>query len=399
MNKARTIGRGEWVTFLGFFTWGLTMFSRTAFGYYLTELELTSTQAGVANFLTSFCLFWSALFFSRLAERKNCHVQVLVAELVVCAAAMVGMGLASSYWMVLVVKVLLGIGCGPVFSLLMIMTEQASAPERYAANAAMVANGEAVISTALGPVLIVWCLAALGFLGTNLAFGVSILLMALLWLGSKKMLTRPRARAATEAESPKVSIWALLKNRGILVCTVCTIFTLVATWCIYVYAPSLLLDTGKYSDRMMSLIMTAMGIFMIVWMLVMPVLARRFGNKRASLILSFLELVALLALALFPENWLCVALFVVLGGNGSVVVMLYMAIIPLEYVEDSQSGTAMALVNGSGELLGASVGPLIAGVISDWAGMKAGMLFAAASMAVVLLVTLLLKEVKSDTTT
>lgn len=395
MSAAKRFGRGEWVTLLAFFTWGLTMLCRTAFGYYLTELSLSSTQAGLANFLTSFCLFWSAIFFSRLAERKNCHTLILVVELAVCAVSMAALGFSRSFAMVLVVKAVLGIGCGPLFTLLMTLTERASAPDRYAGNAAIVANGESILNTILGPILIVWVLQVVGFAGTNLILAGILLILGVLWFRSRKSASGEAAAAPAAGKS--VPMGQLLRSRNVIISALGGIFSLIPCWCIYVYVPSLLQKTGSYSDTAMSFVMTAMGVFMMIWMLLMPLMGKHLGYRVTGAVLSVMAIVALAALALFPDNLVCVLLFIAFGGNCSVVSMLFMAILPVESVPAEQSASAVALVNGSGELLGASVGPLIAGVLSDRLGMRFGMLFAAACMGVVLVAGLFLKKTEQKT--
>lgn len=382
MGKTTGLPKIGIVTILAFFTWGFTMLSRTAFGYYLTELSLSAVRAGWANFLTSICLFFSAIVFTRLVERTGKYRGILSAQLLLTAVAVAAMGYARSYAVVLLVKGLLGVGCGPIFALMMTMVERNSTPESYPGNAAIVANGEAILNTMLGPILVVGCLGFFGFRKTNLLLAALVGTMALLW---RLAAPRDSAPSGKHPQKEATSFRELLSCPDVLVCACGSIFSLIPCWCIYVYVPSLLQSTGRYSDTVMSFAMTAMGAFMMIWMLITPKLCKALGTKLAGALLGASAVTGLTLLSLFPGNLGCVGLFVIFGGNCSVVSMIFMAIIPVERIEPSKSASAMALVNGSAELLGASVGPLIAGMIADSAGMGAGMLFAAGCMLCALL--------------
>ena len=364
------------------------MLCRTAFGYYVEPLHLTATQAGIANFLTSFCICFSAIFISRLAERKNRQLQALIAVLLICAAAIAMLCLFQSYPMVLLSKALLGIGCGPLFTFLMTMTERASTPERYPTNAGIVANGEAFLATIAGPVLIVFLLGHSGFAGTNGLLAVLLLLLAGGWVLSGRSACGSEAAPAA-AMSP---IGKILRDRNVVLCMLGAVCSLLACWCIYVYAPSMLLEAGCYSDSTMSLIMTMMGLFMATWMLFLPYLSTKMGRKPVVILFSLLGAAALLSLAFWASRLAFVLLFILFGGCCSVISMIYMAIIPVDSVSAEDSATAVALINACGELLGASIGPLIAGVLSDAAGLRYGMLLAALSMAVAALGAVFLKD-------
>lgn len=379
---------GRTVTILAFLTWGLSMLCRTAFGYYVEPLELTATQAGVANFLTSFCICISAIGISRMADRKGKQREYLTGMLLICVASLTIIGVCRRFSMVLLSKALLGIGCGPLFTFLMTMTERASTPEQYPTNAGIVANGEAILATIAGPVLIVSLMSHTGFLGTNLILASMLAVLAVVWTLVGRGCSQEKLEKA-EAATP---IRQILCNRNVLLCIVGGVGSLLACWCIYVYAPSMLLEAQCYSDSTMSLIMTMMGLFMATWMLFLPYLSNKYGRKPIMVCFSLLGAVALLALAFCPAKLMFVLLFILFGGCCSVISMFFMAIIPVDSVSPGESATAVALINAASELLGASAGPLIAGVIADHWGMRYGMLLAAAAMAVTALAAAFLRK-------
>lgn len=379
---------GRTVTILAFLTWGLSMLCRTAFGYYVEPLELTATQAGIANFLTSFCICISAVVVSRIAERDGKQRQYLTGMLLICVTSVAMIGVCRNFPMVLLSKALLGVGCGPLFTFLMTMTERASTPEQYPTNAGIVANGEAILATIAGPVLIVSLMSHMGFLGTNLILAALLAVLTVAWF----LVGRGSSQGKREKAAPTIPIRQVLCNRNILLCIVGGVGSLLACWCIYVYAPSMLLEAQCYSDSTMSLIMTMMGLFMATWMLFLPYLSNKYGRKPVIVVFSLLGAAALLALAFRPAKLMFVLLFILFGGCCSVISMFFMAIIPVDSVPAGESATAVALINAASELLGASLGPLVAGVIADYAGMRYGMLLAALAMVITALAAALLRK-------
>lgn len=382
---------GRLVTSLAFFSWGLSMLARTAFGYYLEPLGITSTQAGTANFLTSGCICFSAVLVSRWAEKHNAFTKTLIAALAGCAAATALLSAAKSFAVVLLAKALLGIFCGPLFTLLMTLTERASTPQTYAANAGIVANGEAILNTIIGPVMIVFLIGKLGMPGANGLLAAVLAALAAGWWLCRKRIPDGAPDKKPEART-RTPVAALLRSRNLLLSIVGAVLSLCACWCVYMYAPTMLLASGRYSDSTMSYIMTAMGVFMAIWMLLLPVISERLGRKPVTIAATAAGSAALLALYFKADSLLCVSVFILFGGCSSVVSMLYMALICTDSVSEEESPTAVAVVNGTGELLGSSVGPLIAGVISDAYGVRYGMLFAGCAMALLTVIGGFLKK-------
>ena len=384
------ITRREWaVTLLAFFTWGVTMLCRTSFGYYLDALELSAAQAGLANAVTSGVVCASAIVVSRLAEKRNALGQTLAAALAVCAASVWLLAGAKIFAAVLAARARLGLGCGPVFTLNMSLVERQTAAERYPVVSGIVADGEAVLNTILGPVLIVFLLGAVGFGGTNAVLGIALLALSAMWLWRCKG-DGGAAQAAPRGGAGGLAV--ILRSRNAWLCVVGGIFTLLACWCIYMYAPTLLTKEGGFTDRQMSLVMTSMGVFMMIGMTVVPLFSDRIGRCAAVAIFSLAGLAAMAGLWLAPGAPVSIALFILFGGCCSVISMFYMAIIPVESLPEGARTLALAVINASGELFGAAIGPYLAGLWADASGVRCGMLAAALSMAVAAAAGTLLKE-------
>ena len=376
-------------TFLAFFTWGVVMICRTAFGYYLTPLHLSPSQAGLANFMTSIVVCIAAVPLTRLADRKQSYARLLTAELLVCALSMLLLSAAKSFPTVLAAKALLGLGCAPIFTMLMTLTERVSTPETYPGNAGIISNGESILNTIAGPTLIVFLLGSVGFGGTNRTLAAALLFMTVLWIFAGRGLRFTENKKEDKA-SPLIDI---IRAPNILICLFGTVSALITCWCIYLYVPTLLTQNGEFSDRTMSTIMTLMGVFMTVWLIVLPRLSNRTGRKKLVIVFSFVAAATIFVLSFLQRSGLFrVAVFVLFGGCCSAVCLFFAALIPVASVKAADCAAAVALIDAAGEFLGSSVGPLIVGFIADAAGIRTGMAVSGIAMVACGVLGLFLKE-------
>lgn len=153
-----------------------------------------------------------------------------------------------------------------------------------------------------------------------------------------------------------------------------------ASWCIFMYVPTILRYEGGFSDAWMSGIMTAMGIFMAVWMVFFPMYYSTYKNNKIIEFGCLAGALATMMLMMNPQNMIFVVIFVLFGGLPSVMSLFFMAILSPECVETEERVAALALINGGCELLGASLGPMVAGWLSDITVLRASTLISSVCM-------------------
>lgn len=375
--EGRKASREKQIVALGFLTWGLSMLMRTSFGYYVDELSLTSTQVGIANAFLSGTVCLSTMIIGPVAERKGKFFSFLGGLLCICGASVLLLAYASVFSVILLSRVLLGVGCGPLFALIMKSVELSSTEAAYPRNAGVVSNGEACISTILGPVVIVFLLNSAGFTRTNIIFTFLLLILGAGWFAMNRFSGTSEIRREGGGDR---SFRILLKNGRLMLCLLGGSLSLVAGWCIYMYVPTLLQKESGLPDTKMSWIMTAMGVFMAVWMIVLPSCYARVKDKGIIVGGCLLAALGLGGLAAIPGDWISIGLFVLFGGLASVMSLFFMAIISVEYVDRTRSASALALVNGGCELFGAALGPMAAGWLADRWGLRIGMVIPALCM-------------------
>lgn len=387
----------------GFLTWGFSILMRNSFGYYVDDLSLTSTQTGIANAVLSASVCVSAIVVSAIAEKKNRIFCSLGLMLFVAAIGTFLLAETTNFGLILVSRVIVGIGCGPVFSLLMKSVELVSSKDSYPRDTGLVSNGEPWISTILGPIVIVWLLNHVGMRNTNYVFAVILLFLGILWIVMSRKEGRPECVTETadrlaeqeknetrenrenrEAEDSRKKgagvIWTHMKDRRLMLCLAGGALNLVACWCIFMYVPTLLQQEGNLSSTSMSYAMTGMGVFMAVGMVVFPEWYGRKKSKSIILLGCVLSAVGLGAITVWPGNAAAVALYILFGGLSSVMSLFFMAIISVEKIGPAMTASALALVNGGCELFGSCLGPLLAGYLSDRTNIRVSMLISMTCM-------------------
>lgn len=380
----------KWIVAVGFLTWGMSMFMRTVFGYYVDELALSTTQVGIANAVLSGVVCTSAILIGTYAEKQGKIFSSLGWMLWIITLGVFVLMRAENFGMILLSRIILGIGCGPIFPLLMKSIELSSSENNYPRNVGFVSNGEACISTILGPVIVVYLMKRIGFKHTNFIFAILIIILGVVWI----IWSRESNQQHNQKPKKNNVDWIdLLRNQQLMLCLAGGSLNLVASWCIFMYVPTILRRNGGFSDTWMSSIMTAMGIFMAVWMVMIPSCYSRRKDHKIVLTGCLAGALAPAVLILAPQNLISIGVFVLLGGLPSVMSLFFMAILSVECVETGESASALALINGGCELLGAAIGPMFAGWLSDKITLGASMLFSTLCMMLSAGVVLLYKKI------
>jgi MFS family permease len=160
------------------------------------------------------------------------------------------------------------------------------------------------------------------------------------------------------------------------------------------FASVYLVNVSHYDLQSMGWVTSAMGILYIVYCIFVPKLADNFGRKPAMFVALVFSIIPPLFMYLFPGAPISVYTYIFFFGFTAAVVPIYMTMVPMESVPISLVATVGALVQGTGDLLGAAVWPVIAGIIADAAGLPFMMLAASLLLVITAVLTLTLKETR-----
>jgi MFS transporter, ACS family, hexuronate transporter len=380
-----------------FFTIGFVFFDRLAINYLFpmisVDLGLNYTQLGLLG--AALALTWSVSgplggFISDKVKSKKSMLAVLVLAFSVVSLMH---GLAQSFAMLFVLRLLMGIVEGPLIPQTQSILAMESSEGRKGFNLGFTMNtSNSLFGSILAPVVIV-------ALATNFdwhtAFYLTIIPGVILSFVIFKSVKNPdpvkfHAMHATKS-TEKIKVKDVLKHRNIWLSVV--IFSLVMTtlMAFQIFGPTYLVQAKGLSETTMSFVMASFGVGYAIFGFLIPTLSERTGRKPASLVSGFLLILIPLSIV-FVDSIPLMMLLLFIGSAGSGVIGMSMSVIPVESVPLQYSGLAIGLTIGIGELIGGFLNPMVNGVLADIYGIQTPLYVAAAAGALAFLLCFLYKE-------
>jgi MFS family permease len=357
---------------------GILFFDRNALNFLMPfvkpDLGLTNTQVGLTASALSFAWAISALFVGAAADRSGRRKVFLIGSTLAFSLCSVLSGLAASFVMLLGARLLMGMAEGGVAPISQSMTAIAVSPERRGLAMGVMQNfGSNLLGSFAAPVLLVGFATAFGWHHAFFLAGVPGLICALLlWRFVKEPPPAPahaRHPAATAGLHGHVA--EILAYRNMVLCVICAVLFvsyLVITWA---FMPLYLTQVRGFAPGTMSWLMGTLGISATIGSFVVPGLSDHVGRKPVIVATSLMGVILPLAALYYGGSvWIMAALFF-FGWALTGTMPLFMGTIPSESVDHHHMTTALALVMGSGEILGGVFSPTIAGWAADRAGLAA----------------------------
>ncbi|MEI9850414.1 MAG: MFS transporter [Sphingomonas sp.] len=345
--------------------------------FIIADLGLTNAQLGLLSSALSVSIAISGLIVSAAADAAGQRKRFLVISLIGFSVLSAGSGLASSFGMLVIARLLLGIGEGPMIPLAQSVMSTASSPERRGFNmGAMQIGGAFLIGAMLGPVIAVAFAERFGWQAAFFASAVPGLIgAALIALVVKPVPAEPADPAMPGAGD---SWTGLLRSRNLLICM--AISGLITAWLTIqnVFMPVYLTQVDGFTPSAMSMILGVAGVGGLVGGLVVPALSDRFGRKPVIVAAEFASVLAPLAMLFLGGSAAVLAAALAIGWLVIGSAPLVIAIVPGESVAPARVSTAIALTIFSAEMLGGVVTPPLAGWAADIWGLDAPFWIAAA---------------------
>ncbi|WP_035445753.1 MFS transporter [Bacillus sp. UNC41MFS5] len=380
-----------------FFTIGFVFFDRLAINYLFpmisVDLGLNYTQLGLLG--AGLALTWSVSgplggFISDKVKSKKSMLAILVLAFSVISLMH---GLAQSFAMLFVLRLLMGIVEGPLIPQTQSILAMESSDRRKGFNLGFTMNtSNALFGSISAPIVIV-------ALATNFdwhtAFYLTIIPGIILSFVIFKSVKNPdpgKFHAMHEIKSTeKVKVMDVLKHRNIWLSIV--VFSLVMTtlMAFQIFGPTYLVQAKGLSDTTMSFVMATFGIGYAIFGFLIPSISERTGRKPASLLSGLLLIMIPLAIV-FVDSIPLMMVLLFIGSAGSGVIGMSMSVIPVESVPLQYSGLAIGLTIGIGELIGGFLNPMVNGALADMFGIQTPLFVAAGAAVLALLFSLFFKE-------
>ncbi|MFI9450816.1 MFS transporter [Amycolatopsis sp. NPDC052450] len=382
------------VLFLGV---GFVLFDRQALAflapYINADFGLSSTQLGLAAGALSLTWAVSGIVMGMLSDRLGRRKSLLITAVVLFSLISAVSGLASGFVALLIARALMGAAEGGVIPLSQSLMFQASRPKRRGLNTGLIGGASAgLLGGIAAPFAFIWLAESIGW---RWSFFVT-LLPGLVIAAAMAMIVRERpfpttAEPEKKPAAVKVPLRQILGTRNVVLCILIAVCYLTWFSAIVTFTPLYLLKVKGFSPGTMGTVMTCLGVAWMVWGVVTPAISDRIGRKPALAGFTVLAVCCPLAVMFVDNAWLLGAVMM-LTYTGVGCFTLFMAVIPGESVPPGALATVVGVTMGAGELLGGALGPVLAGWASDRWGLQAAMVIAAVSAAIVVLLSLGLRE-------
>jgi MFS family permease len=368
-------------------TFGLAFFDRNAVAFLtpflVKDLALTYEQVGLLG--AGLALTWalSAYILGSWSDRSGKRKPFLITIVLIFSACSILSGLAHSFLVLLVARVIMGIAEGPFLPICLAMMVVESSPNRRGVNAGILQTVfSALLGSAVAPVVLVAIASHYDWRTAFFLAGAPGLLCALMiWL----WIREPPAAAAQQAADPNVGsdaasgpgLWAMLQVRNIALC--CGICFAMVAWMLITqgFLPLYLTTMRGYSPQDMGGVMSALGFSAATFAFVAPWISDRIGRRPVLVVVCLISMLCPLGAMLYQGPLLGLAVIMFVGWMGAGGFALFMGVVPAETLGYGRAATSMGLVVCIGELSGGFIAPWVAGRIADMTSLRAPIYIAA----------------------
>lgn len=384
-----------------FLAFGFVFFDRQAvpflFPFISKEIGLTNTELGVITGVLAVTWAISGAVAGRLSDKLGVRKPILLIAVLAFSVFSALSGLVSGFLGLLLVRALMGVAEGAVLPMVQSLMIEASQPHRRGLNMGL---AQVTSSGLLGGVVAPPVVVALGqAYGWRTAFYLTIipgLIVAfLVWrFVRERPPNSPLLQDAGTAAEPverKPSLGEVIRQRNIWICMLIAVCML--TWFILIvtFTPTYLVTVRGLAPSTMANVMTFVGIAWVIWGILTPAVSDRIGRKPTMIVFSAIAIFCPLAIV-FVSSPVALSIIVLFTFVGAGCFGLFMATIPGETVPHGALATALGLVMGVGEISGGAIAPVIAGAASDAWGLQSALFIAAGAAAIVVLLSLGLRE-------
>ncbi|MDP9052488.1 MAG: MFS transporter [Acidobacteriota bacterium] len=354
---------------------GILFFDRNALNFLmpfvLPDLHLSNTQVGLTASALSFSWAISGFLVGAASDRSGRRKTYLVAATFAFSICSLLSGLATSFTMLLASRLLMGVAEGGVLPISQSMTAASVSPERRGLAMGVMQNfGSNLLGSFFAPVLLVSFAAAFGWHHAFFLAAAPGLLSGLLL----SWFIREPPAIATQAASGTVhntGLGEIFAHRNIILCAVIAVLLVSYLVVCWAFMPLFLTQVRGFSPHTMKWLMGTLGISSALGSFVVPGLSDATGRKPVMVLVPLLGVILPLGAMYYTGSAWILAIIFFFGWALNGVFPLFMGTIPSEAVSARHVATALGLVMGTGEVLGGTLSPTIAGWAADLTGLSA----------------------------
>lgn len=367
-------GYQVWIVGLLSLNFGILFFDRNVLNFLMPyvqpDLHLSNTQVGMFSSALSLTWALSGLAVGRISDKLGSKKPVVVVATIAFCLCSFASGLASSFFMLLGARLLMGAAEGGVMPVSHSMIVSEVAPERRGLAMGVAQNlGSNLLGSGLAPLLLVPVAAAYGWReGFYLAAAPGLITAVLIWF----TLREPPAEAHDEAQ-PKVPLSEAFRHRNVVLCAIISVLLVSYLVVCWAFMPLYLTTVRGFAPETMGWLMATLGLSAGLGSFVVPAISDAIGRRPVMIGFAFLGVILPLGGLYYTGSaWVLAAIFFFGWGLNGLFPM-FMATIPSESVDPRLTATLTGVVMGTGEVLGGVLSPFLAGALADVYGLSAAL--------------------------
>lgn len=337
--------------------------------FVMRDLRITNSEVGALS--AAVLLTWALSGFatSVVSDRRGGRKQYVVAAFILFGIFSFASGLAGSWWLLLLARLLIGVAEGPIVPLTHAIMIAESSPTRRGFNMGMVQSvGAQLVGSSFSPLLLVWLATEFSWRDAFFLAGLPGLAVAVLILafvrepvegGDRNML---RGDAMPGRVLRQVTHLAGIRN--IRVCALASCCLNAWYFGTLTFMPLYLVRLLHFTPREMSLVMASSGVGAVISAALVPLLSDRFGRRPIMTLFALIGSVGPLGV-LTPGAGLAPIMAVAfIGAWAQGVLPLCIGTVPMESTSN-RSATASGLMMAVGMMSGGLAGPALCGRLAD----------------------------------
>ncbi len=379
-------------------SFGFAFFDRNAVNYLapyiVEELGLNNTQVGMLGSVLSLSWAVSAYVIGRWSDAAGVRRPFLIAMLLVFSACSIFSGLATSFYMLLAARLVMGIAEGPLLPICLAIMSAESSPGRRGLNAGIVQTVFAsLLGAAVAPLVLVQLAEWFNWRVAFFLAGIPGMLCAIaVWrfVREPEPAKEEDVQAATDAG--RSGRFFIFRERNILLCS--AIACLMVSWLMLHqnFLPLFLTTIRQLSNREMSRVFSALGICAAFVGFIAAAVSDRLGRRPVMVGVCLISMATPLAGLYFNGTTAIMAALMFVGWVGTAAFPLFMGVIPGETMPARYAATAMGFVICIGEVVGGFGAPLVGGRAADLTTLAAPIQLATACALGAAVLSLFLRE-------
>jgi MFS family permease len=301
------------------------------------------------------------------------------------------------------VRGLMGACVGAVYGPSFAAVSEESPPEKRGHYVGFAQSFWPLIGMGIGPIVAGYLMATVGWRWSFALIAVPGII-CVLWLAS--FMKEPASVAANIKrrketgkrtlmhEGKEVHIWDVLKYRNVLLATLISVATMAYLFVLFSFVPVFFGKVHGLNPVQTGWVMCGGGFLTWIGQIIMPRISDKIGRKPALLFLFALGAIGGILFAVAPAGTSLplLAFYFALFCAGLSSYPLFLAIVPTESVPFTIAASAVAVAQGVGEVIGATVFPAIGGWIAQAHGLTATMYMVVCAQVACFICSLFLKE-------